>query len=106
MISNEIINLITGKLIQTYKPRALYIFGSHAWGDPQSSSDLDILILLNSSTEKLCIRPRAGYRALRGIKVSKDILVYTIEEFNAMANDPSSLCHMIKTRGIKLYEAA
>jgi len=106
MISEDIIKTITDRLVQVYNPRILYIFGSHAWGNPGDASDLDILIIVDSSVEKFHRRSIPGYNALKGIKVSKDILILTVKEFDEMSLEPSSLYYTVKKFGIKLYEAA
>jgi hypothetical protein len=47
-----------------------------------------------------------GLKSLRGLKIPKDILVYTKTEFEEMAKHRASLCYKIKHEGIKAYEAA
>ena len=106
MHNKKIINVIKNRLIKTYNPHAIYIFGSYAWGNPDHQSDLDILIIVGDSDQKICKRPIPAYEALRGIKISTDILVYTLDEFNKMAQEKSSLCNLVKTKGKILYEAA
>ncbi len=32
---------ITRRLVATYKPEQVVLFGSHAWGEPDESSDVD-----------------------------------------------------------------
>ena len=43
-----------------------------------------------------------GIRALRGMGIAKDILVYTKEEFNALSKDVSSLLYKVEKEGIRL----
>jgi len=90
------------KLNDAYKPLSLYIFGSYAWGTPDKDSDLDVLIVVDSSNEKPYKRSLKGIRALRGLGIAKDILVYTQEEFRTLSEDMSSLLYKVKNEGIKL----
>lgn len=106
MISDEIIQIVKQRLVDVYKPLIIYIFGSYAWGNPDDTSDLDLMIIIKDSKEKLYKRVIPAYMALKGLKISKDILIYTQDEFNQLAAEPSSFCNTIKSKGIKLYEAA
>ncbi len=78
---------ITTKLQNAYNPLSLYIFGSYAWGTPNKDSDLDLLIVVDHSNEKPYKRAIKGIRALRGMGIAKDILVYTKEEFNTLSKE-------------------
>ena len=104
MISQEKINIVTNKLVQEYNLESIFLFGSYAWGTPTDDSDLDIMILINDSKEKSYIRPRKGFKALRGLKIAKDIIVYTQNEFNLYIEEKTSLCYKIFKKGIPLYE--
>ncbi|MCX7725051.1 MAG: nucleotidyltransferase domain-containing protein [Thermodesulfovibrio sp.] len=104
-MQKDVINIIKERLIETYKPIAIYLFGSRAWGKPDENSDFDILIIVESSEEKPYKRILKGLHSLRGLMVAKDILVYTKDEFENLATDISTLCYKIKKEGIKLYEA-
>lgn len=104
MVTFEIIETVKNRLIKTYKPRALYLFGSYAWGHPDEQSDLDLLVVIETSDEKPYKRIRKGIDALTGLRIAKDILVYTKDEFEELANDVSTLCYKIKQEGVKLYE--
>lgn len=96
MITPDIINEVKKRLIDVYNPDAIYLFGSYAWGHPTEDSDLDILIIIKESSEKRHKRGIAGSRALRGMLIPKNILVYTQEELESHAADPTSLCHKVK----------
>lgn len=106
MVGNDKILLIVQKLVQIYQPKSIYLFGSYAWGNPNNDSDIDLLIIVRDSTEKPHKRMKPAYQVLRGIKVPKDILVYTEAEFEQQAKEPSTLFFKIKKDGVKLFEAA
>jgi predicted nucleotidyltransferase len=103
MISGKLIEEVKNRLVETYKPLEIYLFGSYAWGVPDEHSDLDLLVVVDRSGEKSYKRPIPGIRSLIGLKIPKDILVYTREEFDGMSGDVSTLCYKIKTEGKKIY---
>lgn len=103
-MDEQLIQQVVERLVDTYQPQAIFIFGSMVWGNPHSHSDLDLLIVVDHSQETPYKRILKGTKSLRGLKVPKDILVYTREEFEEMAGDRASLCYKIKQEGIKAYE--
>ncbi len=105
-MTSQIIEIVKNRLTEAYNPKVIYLFGSHAWGRADAESDLDVLIVVDKSDEKQYKRPRKGMESLKGLKIAKDIIVYTSDEFEELASDVTTLCYKIKKEGIKLYEAA
>lgn len=106
MITTEIIEEVKNRLIQTYDPIAIYLFGSYAWGNPDDESDLDILVVVRSSNQKNHKRCITGRRALWDLNIAKDLLVYTQDEFDARAVEPYSLVYKVKNEGKVLYTSS
>jgi len=104
IIDNDKLKIVVDKLVNAYNPNAIYLFGSSAWGRVHQESDLDLLVVVNQSEEKIYKRPIKGIKALRGLKIAKDLIVYTVDEFNNLASNEASLFYKIKREGIKLYE--
>jgi DNA polymerase sigma len=50
MINKRILEEVKEKLIKTYNPLEIYLFGSYAWGCPDEDSDLDLLIIIDHYT--------------------------------------------------------
>jgi predicted nucleotidyltransferase len=105
-MDKQLIQLAVKRLAAVYDPIAIFIFGSFAWGKPGDGSDLDLLIVVDQSEEKPYKRILKGLKSLRGLKIPKDILVYTKSEFEEMVKNKASLCFKRKNEGIKAYEAA
>ncbi len=103
MISTDVIEEVKNRLIAVYNPTAIYIFGSYAWGTPTDDSDLDLLVVVKDSTEKAFKRSYSGMNALWGLDISKDLLVYTQEEFDARISDNTTLPYKVKKMGKLLY---
>ena len=106
MITQEILDDITNRLVKVYDPIAIYLFGSYAWGTPTEDSDLDLLIVVEKSDERPIKRSIEGYKALWGLGISKDIIVYTENEFEKAAQKEMSLSNKIKSMGKVIYARA
>ena len=106
MITQEVIEEVKNRLVKAYNPVAIYLFGSYAWGSPTEDSDLDLLIVVDDSNEKSYERPLAGYDALFGMNIAKDIIVYTKEEFEAASKNKTTLGFKIKQGGKLIYARA
>ena len=106
MITPDIIDEVKKRLVQAYNPKSIYLFGSYAWGSPTEDSDLDLVIVVDDSQQKSYQRPLAGYDALFGMNIAKDIIVYTKAEFEAATHNVTTLGFKIKNNGKLLYARA
>ena len=106
MFNNDIIEEVKKILIQTYKPIEIYLFGSYAWGHPDSDSDLDILVIIDKYSKDRHQTLVEGHKALVDVDINKDILVYSKEEFDKFSKDKTRLCYKIKNKGKRIYAKA
>jgi len=72
------INQIVKNLMR-YNPEKIILFGSHAWGNPTASSDVDILVVKKSKLAKR-FRTAQAEKFLGELPYPVDVLVYTPEE--------------------------
>lgn len=96
---------IVDRLREALSPIAIYLFGSYAYGTPQSHSDIDLLVVMEDSSLDPYERDAVAYRALIGISVPKDVQVYTRTEFEQRAALPVSFEHTVLHKGRLLYAA-
>ena len=106
MINNEVLEEIKSRLVKTYNPLEIYLFGSYAWGKPDDQSDVDLLIVVETADENPYKRPLPAYDALMDIDVSNEILVCTKEEFEKRSNNITTLDYKIKREGKLIYARA
>jgi len=102
-LPNHLLDQITQKLVINLHPEQIILFGSYAYGEPTEDSDIDLLVIVSQSDEPRYRRSRQAYKALRGIGISKDILVMTRAEVERKANVPSSLISQVLSQGKVLY---
>jgi predicted nucleotidyltransferase len=78
-VSEAALREVVRRLVAELDPDRIILFGSRARGDHRPDSDLDLL-LVKDSTEPRHRRVVRAYRALRGLGIPKDILWYTPQE--------------------------
>lgn len=94
------------KLVTTYDPYAIYLYGESVWGSNSSAaggSGLNFLVLVEKSGEKVYKRPVKGMEALKDLPLQTDVTVYTRREFEKLSCHMFTLCYKIKSEGKKLY---
>ncbi len=83
--------------------KLIVLFGSRARGDYRPDSDLDILVVAESSLPRWK-RPTPIRRALVGLFPAKDIIVYTPDEVEEWKNVPNAFIATVLREGKVLYE--
>ena len=97
---DEIISIIT-----KINPEKVYLFGSYASESWDEQSDIDLIIVAPSNA-----RPLERRMELRRMlieydrRIGLDLLVYTPEEFNLLASEPSSFISSAIKQGVKIYD--
>ena len=102
-ISQDLLNEVTSRLAAEFQPEQVWLFGSHAWGQPDEGSDLDLLVVVPQSEETPVRRAQRAHRCLRGVNAAMDILVKTRAEVERFRNVKASLESLILQRGRLIY---
>lgn len=96
---------VVRRLVNALRPEAIYLFGSRARGDHQADSDYDLMIVVPASDLPPHRRAQFAHRALHGIRIAADILVWTHDEFARFLPVPGSLAATVLREGQLLYDA-
>ena len=102
-ITETTLTEIARRLVATYHPEQIVLFGSHAWGEPDEDSDVDFPVVVSESTEPAYRRASVGYRSLFGLGVPCDVWVRTREEVLREAPLSTTLTHKINREGRVLH---
>lgn len=102
-VSQDLLDEVTRRLVAEFQPEQIWLFGSYAWGTPHEDSDVDLMVVVPQSEERPARRMQRALRCLRGLGVSKDVLVQTRAEFERYQGVVSALAHKIIHQGRKLY---
>jgi uncharacterized protein len=106
---------LKNQILQNLKaidPDQVILFGSHAWGDPTSESDIDLYVVTKDDfipvnwQEKNLIYLKVA-KALEKIMRSHptDLIVHTRRMHRRFMELNSSFSREIRLKGLKLYES-
>lgn len=102
-VSSDALAEVVNRIIQAVHPEQILLFGSQAWGQPDEDSDIDLLVVLGTSSEPGYRRAREVYRSLRGIRLPIEVVVRTRDEMVRAAGVPTSLERQAVDQGRLLY---
>lgn len=75
-------------------------------GTPNEESDLDVLIVVDKLTNTRHRMLVNGHAALTNLRLSKDLLLYSKDEFEELSEDEMALCYRVKHEGRQIYAKA
>ena len=104
-IDQAALEIAVQQIASALHPERIYLYGSHAYGEPHSDSDLDLLVVLSGSPTRLHDKAVVAYRSLRGMFIPAEIKVVTRTEFERRAQWSSSLERTVSEKAKVLYEA-
>jgi predicted nucleotidyltransferase len=91
------------RILATGNPQKIILFGSRARGETCPDSDYDLL-LIEPSDQPRYQRAARYRRALTGLALAKDILVWTPEEVAQWQDVPNAFIATAVREGVVLYE--
>jgi predicted nucleotidyltransferase len=105
IIDPKLLDETVRRIVSTLAPDAIYLYGSHAYGQPHEDSDVDLFVVVSDSGLPPRERAVAVYRALRGLFLPAEVKVATRAEFERRAQWRSSIERVVRDRGKLLYES-
>ena len=101
MISKEQIDKVVNIISKKFAARKIFLFGSYAYGEPSSDSDLDICVITILGDKRKIDIIRDIRRELNPhFQNPMDILLYEENEFNERAILKNTLEYKILNHGI------
>ncbi len=102
-ISPELLQEVTGRIIDAVHPEKIVLFGSHVWGSPTEDSDIDLMIIIDRAEQPGYRLSKDIYRSLRGLRVPVEIVVRTREEVERRLAVKTSLERRVIEEGRVLH---
>ena len=105
MMAQQVLQEATQRLVESFKPTRIILFGSQARGTADERSDVDLLVIcpVSGSRRSLMV---AMDRALKGLRIARDIVVLTPEEFERDRQIPGTVARPASLEGKVLYDSA
>jgi predicted nucleotidyltransferase len=102
VISQAQIAAAVERVAQAAQPERILLFGSHARGEAQEESDLDLLVIETEVPDRAAEMVRLR-RLLRPLRIPVDILVYSRAEVERWGNQPGSTLFWALREGRVVY---
>lgn len=102
MISNELTNNITRRLVESFHPQKIILFGSQARETADPRSDIDILVVCPFKGKRRHLMVEMD-EALGDLEHAFDIVILTPEEFQRDSNIPGTIGRYAHLEGRILY---
>ena len=102
-IPQEAIDEVVRQIVEKFKPQKIILFGSYARGNPRPESDLDLLIVLDTSLKET--KQSLEIRRHLGVMFGLDLVVYTPQHLKDRVEMGDWFLRDILKEGKVLYEA-
>jgi predicted nucleotidyltransferase len=89
-------------IVERFHPEKVILFGSHARGEASPDSDVDLLVVMPVRGSRREKAVQIGV-ALQDIRVAKDIIVTTPENFEWRKGVPGTIERPADREGLVLY---
>ena len=103
--NDELIREMAARIVRQFDPDRIILFGSHARGDAGPDSDVDLLIVMPLSGSRRKKAVEIGV-ALHDIRLPKDVIVTTPEEFEWRKDTIGTIEHPAWHEGRLLHAKA
>ncbi len=104
MITQQQISEVTRRIVESFEPRRIILFGSYANGTPTEDSDLDLLIIKDSNFASR-LQNRKVRRILSDLRIPVDVIVKTTEEFQTYKDIIGTVIYPANRYGKIIYES-
>ena len=102
-VTRKQIDTVVQKIVQAFHPKKVILFGSYAYGKPSVDSDVDLLIIAES-TERPAQRAIRVVKQLLDVPFPMDVLVRTPQEVRQRLQINDCFMREIVEQGQVLYE--
>ncbi len=102
-LSTELLEEITKRLAESIHPERIYLFGSHAAGNADQDSDIDLLAVIPEIDKSTRDVARKGRASLWGLKTPVDLIVCTESQFKRYSDVKNTVMNEALCEGKLVY---
>ncbi len=104
-VTPELLSDITRRIVEHFHPEKVILFGSYAYGQPHLSSDVDLLVIMESD-EPIFSRMGKVHDVARVPFLPMDVIVRTPQELEERLKMGDYFLAEVLAKGRVLYDAA
>ncbi|MBL4759561.1 MAG: nucleotidyltransferase domain-containing protein [Mariprofundaceae bacterium] len=104
LVDKVLLQEMVKRMCQAGRPEKIVLFGSMARGEEHANSDVDLLVIEHTDLPRYK-RSSLYRRAVRGMCIAKDIVVFPQKEVAEWETVPNAFITTILREGKVLYEA-
>ncbi len=107
MVAEATLNEAARRLVERFHPAAVILFGSQARGTADERSDVDLLVVypLKPGEDRVAVWLEME-RSLWGLRLGRDIVLMTPEEYERLKNLPGTVASYAFKEGKVLHARA
>ncbi len=102
-VTDKLLSEVTQRIVEKFKPHKVVLFGSFAYGEPTHYSDVDLLVVMDS-TEPIARRIMHVAQVAKVRFLPMDLLVHTPAEIEERLAKGDFFMAEILTKGRVLYQ--
>jgi predicted nucleotidyltransferase len=104
-VTDDLLQDIVQRVVATFDPETIILFGSRAYGEPDQDSDIDLLVVTEAlHTWSVFERHRAVSDLFPHRRFALDVIVRTPDELSQLLAQGHTFFREIITQGKVLYE--
>jgi predicted nucleotidyltransferase len=98
------IRLLLDRIVATWAPKQIWLFGSRARGEAQPSSDWDLFAVVPDHVPAEQLGPLASWRLRKETRTRADVVPCHLSGFQEDRDTPNTMAYEVARAGILLYE--
>ena len=87
-----------------WRPECIWLFGSRARGEAQSSSDWDVFAIIPDDVPEEQLDPLVSWRLREESRARADVFPCHLTDFEENRDTPNTMAYVVAREGILLYE--
>jgi len=91
-------------VVAYFQPRRVILFGSHARGEADPDSDIDLLVIVDDDAAPEKVTLRAGYESRRAYRRAADVIPVRESVFQRKRDIVGTLSFDASREGVVVYE--
>jgi predicted nucleotidyltransferase len=95
---------LIARIVASWQPEQIWLFGSRARGTATPESDWDLLVVVPDGIDEAMVDPLSAWRLRRESGVSADVVPCRARDFREDCSTPNTLAFEAAKRGLLLYE--